>query len=182
MLQGARQKDRDGREAVRSNVFLTAMVDASGFTAPVRVRNISVHGALIEGGQLPTNGAVARLSCGGLTARGEIAWVSGDYRGLRFISPVDVQAWVKRVGHDGQSGVDRKLALLRGSNPPHPAEPLFDDGAGEDTFRAISLDLDQLCEELAASARMSVELGEELIRFDTIAQRLRRIAVPTEPY
>ena len=126
---------------------------------------------------MPTSGAAVRLTRGHLEACGEIAWESGDYRGLRFDAPVDVQSWVKRIGHSGQHDVDKKLAMLRRRGHSHPAELLTGDLSGADNLSHISVDLDRLCEELTASATMTVELGDELIRLDTIAQRLRKIAV-----
>jgi hypothetical protein len=179
VLQSIRQTDDDPRDAVRANVFLTAILDASGVTYAVRVRNISVTGALIDGDQLPPNGASVRLSRGQLEACGEVAWEDGDYRGLRFSSPVDVQAWVKKVGHNGQREVDQKLALLRQPGRKNPIALVVDDRSSADTPHRVSVDLDSLCEELAACPRMSVEFGEQLIRIDTIAQRLRKIIEAT---
>jgi hypothetical protein len=170
-----RQKRDDTRGGIRSNVFLTATLDASGVMCAVRVRNMSVSGALIDGAKLPPRGASVRLIRGQLEACGEVAWEDGDYRGLRFSSPVDVQAWVKKVGHNGQREVDQKLALLRQPGQRNPIALVADDRSGADTPHRVSVDLDSLCEELAACPRMSVEFGEQLIRIDTIAQRLRKI-------
>ena len=177
MLQTSRQSTEDPRDGVRANVFLTAVLDASGVVYAVRVRNISVSGALIDGDQLPSSGAGVRLSRGQLEVSGDVAWEDGDYRGLRFSSPVDVQAWVKRVGHNGQQEVDQKLALLRQPGKSNCAVLPIDGSSRLDTAQRISVDLDLLCEELAACPRMSIEYGEQLIRIDTIAQRLRKVAV-----
>lgn len=181
MVQVVCQKDSDLRESDRSNVFLNATLDVSGVTSAVRVRNISVSGALLEGEQLPSHGIVVRLRRGQLEASGEIAWESGNYRGLQFTSPVDVPTWVKRVGHCGQQEVDRRLAVLRQSGQSNATHLLADDPSGKDSLHRISSDLDQVCEQLAASAQMSIELGEYLIRLDTIAQRLRGIASTDRP-
>jgi hypothetical protein len=175
VLQAIRRQEDDPREAVRSNVFLMATIVASGTPSAVRIRNISVCGALVEGEQLPTHGAVICLSRGHLETSGEIAWQSGAYRGLRFNEPVDVQAWVKRVGHSGQQEVDQKLAMLRRRGLSHSAEVLIDDWSCTDKLSRISGDLDLLCGELTVS-ESTVEFGEQLIRLDTIAQRLRMIA------
>ena len=176
MLQAICQQENDLREVTRSNVFLAATIVASGVPAPVRVRNISSCGALIEGTRLPSNGELVRLSRGHLETSGEIAWQSGDYRGLRFDVPVDIQAWVKKVGHSGQQQVDQKVAMLRRWGLSHDAERLIADRVCTDDLSRISSDLDRLCEQLAGST-MTVELCEELVRLDTIAQRLRNVAL-----
>ena len=181
MLRPIHQEDEDPRESARSNVFLAAAIASAGRTLPVRLRNISVQGALIEGDSLPANGAAVRLSRGHLEARGEIAWQNGDYRGLRFDSPVEVQAWVKKVGHAGQHEVDEKLAVLRDRRRGCQSALESVDRASVDKLSEISVDLDRLCEQLAASSRLPVEVGEQLIRLDTIAQRLRNFAALVGP-
>jgi len=86
---------------------------------------------------------------------------------------------VKKVGHNGQREVDQKLALLRQPGRKNPIALVVDDRSSADTPHRVSVDLDSLCEELAACPRMSVEFGEQLIRIDTIAQRLRKIIEAT---
>ena len=38
---------------IRTNMFLMATIYAGGGSAPVKVRNLSLAGALIEGGRIP---------------------------------------------------------------------------------------------------------------------------------
>jgi hypothetical protein len=45
-----------------------------------------------------------------------------------------------------------------------------------ESLPVISAALDQVCERLAKVPGAAVELGEELLKLDTIAQSLRRLA------
>jgi len=165
----------DPRDGFRSNVFLNVALEAFGITSVVKVRNISAQGALLEGKGLPSEGTSVRLRRGTLEARGEIAWESGSHRGLRFDSPVDVRAWVRRIGHSGQQGVDGKLALLRrGENSLAPDCPAGN--PARDSIGRVSADLDSFCSKLAHLPELPIEIEEELIQLDAIARRLRQVA------
>jgi hypothetical protein len=155
----------------RSNVFLAASLLAGGASLPVRMRNVSPSGALLEGISLPPVGAAVRLVRGDLTAEGEIAWTAAGQAGIRFAAEIDVPAWVRRVGHPGQQRVDRTIAALRrhevAGEANRPALP---------SIAWVSAELDAICERLAGSPEMTVELGEELVRLDSIARTLHQLA------
>jgi hypothetical protein len=155
----------------RANVFLGAVLDSDIGTGsvPVRVRNISPHGALIEGPILPAPGAEVRLVRGALRASGTLAWEAQSHAGVSFAEPIDVQAWVQRVGHAGQQRVDSLVAAIRRGETVRGGgdEPQADALAG------ISRSLDELCERLASSKHFPPELGEDLLKLDVLAQSLR---------
>ena len=69
--------------------------------------------------------------------------------------------------------MDGVIAALRGSGAP-PRETK--EPTGLDTMVEVSRALDQACDELAATPDISIELGEKLLRLDSIAQALRRLA------
>ena len=158
----------------RANVFLGAVLDSDSGTGsvPVRVRNISPHGALIEGPILPAPGAEVRLVRGALRASGTLAWEAQSHAGVSFAEPIDVQAWVQRVGHAGQQRVDSLVAAIRRGETVRGGgdEPQADALAG------ISRSLDELCERLASSKHFPPELGEDLLKLDVLAQSLRSLA------
>ena len=57
----------DPEEAVRTprtNMFIAAVVEWSGATHPVTIRNLSLDGALIEGATMPPVGTVRNFVCG----------------------------------------------------------------------------------------------------------------------
>jgi hypothetical protein len=160
-------ESRGGR---RSNVFLTATLVMAGGSAAVRVRNISARGALIDGAALPPEGTAVELRRGSLAARGDVAWHAADHCGIRFDADIDVEAWTRRVGHSGQQRVDDLVATVR---RPTGADALSPPPAtGADSLAAISADLGQTCERLAARPELVEAFAEELLKLDAIAQRL----------
>jgi len=163
----------ENRSEGRSNVFLTAMLEGGGASAPVRIRNISAGGALVDGRTLPPLGTLVTLSRGRLFAAGRLAWAGEGQAGLNFDEQIDVATWVQRVGHSGQQRVDGVVEALRSGCRVTPDVRGDDDS---DSLSAISGALDQICERLAQTQRMSVEFGEELVRLDSVAQALRRLA------
>jgi hypothetical protein len=165
--------ETENRSEGRSNVFLTASLDTEAGACTVRIRNIASRGVLVEGTRLPPVGARVRLVRGELSATGELAWDGAGQAGINFHEPIDVGSWVKRVGHVGQQRVDRAIAAIRktGKVPSDWQSP-----QGLPTLLAVSVALDAVCEQLSSSPAMSIELGEALVKLDTIAQALRGFA------
>ncbi|HEX3422268.1 MAG TPA: PilZ domain-containing protein [Sphingomicrobium sp.] len=164
----------DNRSEGRSNVFLAAALETDGGSVPVRIRNLSQVGALIDGTSLPSVGAKVSLLRGQLKAKGEIVWNEQSHCGIRFDHAIKVLDWVQRAGHSGQQRVDGIVAAIRNSKPV--PRDLQETREGDETLRSISQALDEVCERIARAPNMSIELGEELLRLDAIAQSLRKIA------
>lgn len=160
----------ENRVEGRSNVFLTAVLHAAGKTSPVRIRNISVRGALVDAPGLPPVGEQVRLVRGSLSAAGELAWAGNGQAGVNFDREIEVAAWVQRVGHSGQQRVDGMIAAVRAGVRATPEK------ARDGSLAAMSADLDAICERMARTEGMSLELGEELVKLDALAQALRRLA------
>ena len=163
------QPEPDHRSQGRSNVFLSASLIVGAVPLPVRVRNMSRSGALLDGGSLPPEGAKVRLIRGELSAEGEIAWQRGGHAGIRFSGEVEVGVWVKRVGHAGQERVDSAIAALRRN------EPVAVDAQAPSLAR-IGAELQAICERLAGSVTMTVEFGEDLVKLDTLAQTIQQLS------
>jgi hypothetical protein len=166
--------NQDSRESARSNVFLAAVLASAIGSVPVRIRNISVHGALIDGASLPQEGTRVELHRGRLSAAGEIAWRSAYQCGLRFENHIVIREWVERVGHAGQEQVDRAIAALRRTD----SDGFTVLGSLESTtppadLAKIAEELQSICERLAASPSLSVELGEELLKLEALAHTIR---------
>jgi hypothetical protein len=166
------QPQTDHRSQTRSNVFLAASLVAAGASLPVRVRNLSAHGALLDGNALPLTGASVRLLRGELSAEGQVAWAAQGHAGIRFARHIDVAQWVKRLGHPGQQRVDEAIAAMR--REPMLQEPAVE--APPPSLGEISEQLDGICERLAGSGGMTLELSEELARLDALARAMQRIA------
>jgi hypothetical protein len=151
---------------------LSAVIFVGAVPLPVRVRNLSSHGALLDGGSLPSAGARVRLVRGDLNAEGEVAWQTGGQAGLRLAGEINVNEWVKRVGHPGQQRVDTAIAALRDD----VATPANADVVEPPSLARVSQELNEICERLAGSRGMTVELGEELVKLDSLAHALRQLA------
>ncbi len=161
--------DADNRRvAPRTFLMLAATVRCAIGVFPVRIRNVSDTGALIEGDGLPGEGERVNLSRGETEADGVIAWAAGFRRGLHFDHPMGVAGW--RTGKPvasvpGQGRVDMIQAAARAGRGP---EQLRQPPAEE---RWIG-DLDnRMGEELAFVQRLIESLGDQLVTDPAILHR-----------
>ncbi len=161
---------KDPRADIRSNVFLSATLLAAGGTLPVRIRNISPTGALLDGAALPAEGSVIRLRRGSLTVDGEVVWQKDGLCGLRFGAEVVVNDWVRRTEHNGQARVDEMIALVRSA--PKACSGAAGAQKSDDSLQSISADLIKSCERLANLPDVVATCSDEILRLDAIAQRL----------
>ena len=95
------------RAEVRNNMFVVAVLYGAGGSVPVRVRNMSRGGALVESADTPGEGQHVRLSRGSLSVRGHIAWQRDNRAGIRFDTAIDVSDWLPLGARPtGQQRVD----------------------------------------------------------------------------
>ncbi len=137
---------------------------------PVRIRNVSETGALIEGSGLPEAGEAVLLSRGETEIDAVIAWASGSRRGVHFSRPVAVDIW--RAGKPAtaptpasQGRVDLIQAAARaGQNAASlPAPPPEDRWIGQLDAR--------MAEEIAFVQRLVETLGDELVADPAVVHR-----------
>jgi hypothetical protein len=162
-------KAANHRSQPRSNVFLDAVLVVGAAPRPVRLRNLSARGALLEGSSLPGEGTRVRVLRGELGAEGEIAWQEQGLAGLRFASEIDVERWVRRVGHSGQQRVDEAVAALR-------AHQNHRRGAVQLSIAEISIELDRICERLADAQPNGLAIAEELPNLNRLARQLQQLS------
>ena len=72
------------RKARRSNVLMSASLELSGTSLPVKLRNLSADGALVEADTLPVEGAAILFRRGDLSVQGHVAWVKTRHAGISF--------------------------------------------------------------------------------------------------
>ena len=72
------------RKARRSNVLMAASLELSGTSLPVKLRNLSADGALVEGDKLPVEGAQILFRKGDLSVPGRVAWAKTRHAGISF--------------------------------------------------------------------------------------------------
>jgi hypothetical protein len=175
-LMQAIANGEDPRADQRSHVFLMAVLRAGSTSCPVRVRNISVHGALLEGSGLPSEKSIVALRRGSLSVSGQIAWIAGRHCGIRFSKPINVAEWVDRAGPVGQQRIDSAVAEFRRSPSTRFATETRATKGRPGELEELSASLVQTCERIADLPGMSVELAEELLKIEATADALRDVA------
>ena len=83
------QPTEPNRRSVRKPVLLSAIVEVAGERVPVRLRNLSEEGALIEGARLPPAGTTTWFERGALRLIGKIVWADGNFAGILFARRLD---------------------------------------------------------------------------------------------
>lgn len=166
---------RELRVESRSNIFVMATMYAAGGSIPVRVRNMSRTGALVEAPALPQAGTVVRLSRGSLTALGNVMWAGDGRAGLRFDGPVTVTDWIplgKRGS--GQQLIDEIVhrARLSGGAQTAPATVEI-----ADEMVQLRQMLERVGEELASDSAVAMQHGPALQMLDSVVQGLSKLAL-----
>lgn len=173
----------EGRLEQRTNMFVMASMLAETGSVPVKMRNLSARGALVEGAALPRAGSPFRLSRGALSIRGTVVWSERGRAGLMFDSPATVSEWLPRAQNNiAQQRIDelvlqlksgkRSLPLARQSI--EPAEQACMTSAS-DLFRLKDA-LQSLAEDLAEEPALVERLGSKLQTLDIAAQTLGKLA------
>lgn len=72
------------RRQRRSQVLLAASLELSGVSVPVRMRNLSAEGALVEGDGLPVEGSSVLFRRQDLCVAAKVVWVREQRAGLSF--------------------------------------------------------------------------------------------------
>jgi len=85
------------RRQHRSQVVIAAALEMSGGSHEVKVCNLSVDGALVEGNHLPVEGSQVRLRRDELNASAKVVWVRGQRAGLAFNDKLPPEAVLRHV-------------------------------------------------------------------------------------
>lgn len=85
------------RSSRRSNVLLAATIEAFGHAIPVKLRNLSTEGALIEGKDLPLEGAKVVFRRNELSVESTIAWVHDDQAGIAFANSIPCEDVLRNI-------------------------------------------------------------------------------------
>lgn len=171
--------------APRTNLLLSASVETTVGEAPVRVRNLSDGGAMLEGDTLPGPGDRMLLRRAGLTIAGTCVWRSGNRCGVRFDRSISVQQWassVRAAANAGQQRIDAIQATLRAGGPFAAADPLVTPARAAvvdnvaDEVAAAARFLRSLSDRLADDMAVIVAHGDVLQQLDPLAQTLDHLA------
>lgn len=85
------------RKNRRSNVLMAASLELSGTSLPVKLRNLSAEGALVEGDKLPVEGASVLFRKGDLSMPGHVAWAKGRQAGISFAQQLNPEQLLRHV-------------------------------------------------------------------------------------
>ncbi|MFC7536915.1 PilZ domain-containing protein [Sphingomonas sp. GCM10030256] len=85
------------RRERRSNVLMAAALEYSGRSLAVKMRNLSSDGALVEGDNLPIEGAEIVFRRQELAVPGRVVWVRAGRAGLSFAEPLTPEAVLRHV-------------------------------------------------------------------------------------
>jgi hypothetical protein len=147
----------DHRVETRSNLFVMAALYTGAGSMPVRIRNMSASGALVEAADLPAVGTHVRLSRGSISVTGEIIWADKQKAGMHFDSPTAPNDWMPR----GNRGAGQQLA----DEVVHQTRL----GSAVRTVTSAPAHAPQLSEELLRLHEVLMRAGEELASSDGLA-------------
>ena len=85
------------RRSRRSPVLLAASIEIAGTPEPVKLRNLSEEGALIEGERLPLEGTTTFFRRNELRLKSRIVWVEGRFAGVAFARPLKSDEVLRHV-------------------------------------------------------------------------------------
>lgn len=85
------------RRSRRSYVLLAASIEALGAVIPVKLRNLSTEGALIEGVGLPVEGSEVLFRRNELSVSSRVAWVLGKQAGVAFRRPIPQEDVLRNI-------------------------------------------------------------------------------------
>lgn len=177
--------------APRKNVMLAASISAGTVSAPVRIRNLSQAGAMVDGPALPEAGSTLTLNRLELSVAATVVWNHDGRCGLSLRAPITVDDWiagVRSVAHNaslGQLRVDHIQSAIRSgaalpseSPPPAPeravTEPIEQRIAAE--LARVKQMLDHVSEELTDDIDVLMRHERAMQNFDIAAQTVEELS------
>ena len=172
------EKGPEDRASPRTNLLLAATAVVGGRPLPVRIRNLSETGALVEGAGLPDAGSKLILNRGDLEVSATVAWSSAARRGVRFDGPTPIHEWtggakpkpLDCTGLRDQRRVDAIQAATRADAAPGRALRGASLPPAPPPAAITGLDA-KLAHELGYVQRLLETLGDELIKDLFLVQR-----------
>jgi len=141
----------DERRSERANVILTAIIEHGNARIPVRIGNLSEHGAMVIGDGLPPGDTQIVFRCNGQAVEGWVAWSQGSRGGVHFGNPTRLEMLTqrepgpsprasiikdtrevdfRRPGFRGNQMTDEERKIVEEWNRPQP-KPSEEDGPVE---------------------------------------------------
>jgi len=175
----------------RKNVMLAAAISGGAVAAPVRIRNLSEIGAMIDGPALPATGSALTLNRMALSVAATVIWKRDGRCGLRLTCPIVVDDWIAGANISGGSAgagqfrIDQIQGAIRSgaevpsetrtaaANPAR-ARPVEQRVAAE--LRRLRRILDAFSDELTDDVEVLTRHERAMQNFDIAAQIVEELA------
>jgi hypothetical protein len=185
MINASAETAPDRRTECRSSLYLTASLYRDGASHPVKIRNISATGALVEAQAAFAPGSLVQLVRGVHSVHGLVLWTETGKLGLKFSGNIDVSQWRKTVRNAEQQRVDDIVRLVKGGAVPLPVNvppgdvPPDIDRPSADLRRASTL-LGRLGDRLATDGIVVASYPAELQSLDIAIQMIEAVRLLLE--
>jgi hypothetical protein len=161
-------------------MFLAAVLRLADSSLPVKIRNMSSTGALVEGPTIPELDSAVHLIRGSLAVAAQVAWSEQGRCGLRFSSLVSIREWLAPPSNREQLRVDDAVRLVKaGAIPLHVGAQAHDSAwlteLGLD-LRAVRRLLEGHCDDMMTSPEAMMRFGERLQNLDIVLQTIAAVA------
>jgi hypothetical protein len=167
------------RRERRTHLIVMATLGWDAGSTPVRVRNMSARGALIDASVIPEPGNLVMLKRGRLQVAGQIAWAAPGQAGLAFSASVCVADWMASRSSQHQGRIDDIVSGYRSardavSTHPGSSSRTFGPARVEAELNMLRDDLERLGNGLASDVVL-VATHPEIQLLDISIQRIERI-------
>lgn len=159
-----------------------ATLYADSASSPVKLRDLSSQGGLIEGAVIPTPETIVRLVRGELSIIGEIVWSGAGRAGVRFNSVLSVADWFpggRAIAP--QQRVDKLVQLVKSTKKPpfraHPEIEIQQSKISQRELKRLRVAINSLAEDLVGDPEVVRRHAKKLQTLDEVAQVLARLAI-----
>lgn len=168
------------RKAHRTNMFVMAAMSVGLISGPVKIRNLSTSGALIEGSSLPEVGTEVTLRRGKSAASGRVVWSSNGKAGIQMGNHVQVADWMPS-GLTHQNSIDHLVEMVKketqtsfGTTPASTAH------VSRSELLSLADAISSLADLLAEQEDLIMRFSSNLQTLDLASQVLRKLAIERE--
>ena len=179
----------DLRHDPRKAMFVAAELVIGNNSMPVKIRNMSTKGALVEADGLPPAGTHVRLLRGPLTASGEMSWATGGRGGIALAGTISVQDWIRGKLPEHQARVDALIQEIRksGMEPKSVAAAKLapsleqSDATMRSELRTLGTLIAGLEDALIEDPHVIARHGDALQKIDEAQQRIAALLRRSHP-
>jgi hypothetical protein len=165
------------RDNARSNLFVLARISSDEVSGPVRIRNLSSTGALIEGAALPPEESAIRLTRARHTVSGRVIWSRNNRAGIGFDCTISVAEWLPSgTRATGQQRIDEIVHACKGGAAGKGAAKLPGDPDFAETMMEMSRSLSRSAETLLNDPLVFNRHSTAIQTVDVTAQKLSELA------